>query len=350
MSNAHPEYQWTVGPPIFTPGPKGAFDDIAVKDPSIVFFENQWHVFYTTKGDRTTHGGASTSTSLAYVAAPTLEGLNAAPRIHLNEGGHLCPKFLCAPQIFYFKPHAAWYLILQVPVPGLTAHQAIFMTNPDIADPNGWTRPEVFTFQRKLSVFWIDFWVICDETHAHLFYTDHDGRMFRQEAPLDKFPFGFGDEELAVEERGADARSPWRLHEASHIYRVRSTGKYLALLEAIRPHPLEPSYWDSRCRFMFAMEADTLRGPWRRIESEPNAFWGDPDGLFNEDGTPSAYGQVSHPEAIRCGYDELLEIENDSPDILVQAFDATGIGEDFRYDFLPWELALMRIRVGGTPR
>lgn len=338
------KYHWTVCKTILTAGPEGALDDIAVKDPSIVFFDGRWHLFYTTKRRKIARGGLSTATSLAYVSAPSLEELNGAQRFELNEAGRLCPKFLCAPQVFFFRPHALWYMILQVPVPGLTAHQAVFMTNSDIGDPFGWSKPEVFTFQRKLSMFWIDFWVICDDTHAHLFYTDHDGRMFRQEAPLERFPFGFGVEELAVEERGVDGRGPWRLHEASHIYRVKSTGRYLALLEAVRPHPLEPSYWDSRCRFMFAMAADNLRGPWRRVEGDANQFWGDPKNLYNEDGTPSDYGQFSHPEAIRSGHDERLEVENDRPPMLLQSFDASEIDEHFRYDHLPWELVLARPR------
>jgi len=329
--------RWLVSDPLFTAGPKGTFDDIAVKDPSIVHFDGKYHVFYTSICETTKSGYPRTVASVGYVCAAGLDALNQAPRTELTQEG----KPIIAPQVFYFTPHKLWYLIAQVALPGPLGLQPVFLTNPDISDPQGWSAPEPFTYQRKLTSFWIDFWVICDETHAHFFYTDHDGRMFRQEAPLEKFPLGFGIEEPAVEVRGRDKKGPWRLHEASHIYKIRGEQRYLALLEAVRPHPLEPSYWDSRCRFMFAMEAESLRGPWKRVERSNDEFWGDPDRLVNAgDGTPSAYGQMSHPEAIRCGYDQRLEVDNDAPDLLFQAFDASSIDEHFRYDFLPWELAL----------
>ena len=37
-----------------------------------------------------------------------------------------------------------------------------------------------------------------------------------------------------------------------------------------------------------------------------------------------------------------LEIDNYDLDLLFQAFDASGIGPDYDYNDLPWELAVMR--------
>ena len=183
-----------------------------------------------------------------------------------------------------------------------------------------------------------------DKKKAHLFYTDHEGSMFRFECPLEKFPDGYANEkeETVLTERGETSRGRWRLHEASHIYYVKKENKYLALLEAVYPHPTRKNYWDSRSRFMFAMVADKLEGPWRRVEADQNEFAGDPAYLFNEDGSKSNYDQVSHFELIRSGYDQCLEIEDFNLQLLFQAFDADNIGSDFNYDFLPWELAVMR--------
>ncbi len=69
-------------------------------------------------------------------------------------------------------------------------------------------------------------------------------------------------------------------------------------------------------------------------------FWGAPELLIDAAGKSGPYHQVSHPEAIRAGFDERLEIETDEPDLLLQGFDATFIDATYDYDFLPWELAL----------
>lgn len=338
--NTH--YKWKISESVFQAGRKGTFDDIAVKDPSIVYHNGMQHLFYTAKGETTTSGYPSTSTSIGYVAASEFSKLNQAPRKDLNAGGRLCPKPLCAPQVFYFSPHKIWYMIAQVPIDGRLGVLPVFMTNPDLSDPAGWSRPEIFSFQRRLETFWIDFWVIADdEGSVHLFYTDHDGRMFRQETRVEDFPYGFGTEQEAVFVRGTDARGPWRLHEASHLYRLAGDGGYVALLEAVRPHPLNPAYWDSRSRFMFAMYSPSLRGPWKRVEGQEDVFWGDPDNLLDQHGDPTPYGQISHPEAIRTRADEKPEVESITPKVLIQTFDATAIDEHFRYDFLPWKLFLV---------
>jgi len=45
-----PYKHWTVSKPVFKAGTKGSFDDVAVKDPSIVFYSGKYHLFYTSKG------------------------------------------------------------------------------------------------------------------------------------------------------------------------------------------------------------------------------------------------------------------------------------------------------------
>ena len=41
---------WMAGPPLFSAGQPGAFDKTAVKDPSIVFADGLWRLFYTARG------------------------------------------------------------------------------------------------------------------------------------------------------------------------------------------------------------------------------------------------------------------------------------------------------------
>ncbi|MEN8250872.1 MAG: non-reducing end alpha-L-arabinofuranosidase family hydrolase, partial [Bacteroidota bacterium] len=255
----------------------------------------------------------------------------------------LYESVIVAPQVFYFEPQGLWYIVAQTLVEGMPDLMPIYMTNPDIEDINGWTKPQILKTGKINNGFWIDFWVICDETKAHLFYTDHEGSMFRFESPIEEFPHGFTDRDKTVLSIvGEDETGVWRLHEASHIYYVKKENKYLALLEAVRPHPTHRNYWDSRYRFHIAVVADKLEGPWERVEPEMNEFMGDPDNLFYEDGTKCVYDNVSHPELIRSGYDQRLEIEDYNLQLLFQSFDADGMGPEYDYNDLPYELAIMK--------
>lgn len=362
--------QWVVSDPVFQAGCAGTFDDIAVKDPAIVFYNGKYHMFYTSKVRRDTFASGvpgvdpRSCSGVGYVSAPTLEGLKGAPRYNFGEivGGQVI-----APQVFYFEPHKLWYLIAQVSVRGTgikrpemfsnrrvaAAAEAsgdpdlmpVYLTNPDIENVHGWSKPKPIRTRKNYADFWIDFWVICDEAKAHLFYTDHRGSMFRMECPIDQFPDGFKDsvDEIAFTDSGETLFGRWRMHEASHIYYVKSANKYLCLLEAVYPHPTRPNYWDSRSRFMFAVVADRLEGPWKRIETDgPNDFAGDPGNLTRLNGIRSNYDQVSHFEIIRKTHDQRFEIEDFNFVLLFQAFDSENIGDDFHYDDLPWELALMK--------
>ena len=68
--------QWSVDSLVLLPGPKGSFDEVAVKDPTVVFYEGTWHVFYTARSKEEYTTG--------YVSAETLAGLQKAPRHELK--------------------------------------------------------------------------------------------------------------------------------------------------------------------------------------------------------------------------------------------------------------------------
>ena len=69
--------QWKVGDPIFGKGEIGTFDEISVKDPTIVFYENEWHLFYTARSNN--------EYTTAYVSAGDLESFNDAERFELEQ-------------------------------------------------------------------------------------------------------------------------------------------------------------------------------------------------------------------------------------------------------------------------
>lgn len=342
---AMPFEKWTVSNTVLSAGRPGSFDDIAVKDPAIVFYNGRYHVFYTSKVSRDTartlRNIERQRSGLGYVSAPTLQELNTAPRYDFN---NLFGAVVIAPQVFCYEPQKLWYLIAQIPAQGEKPDlKPVYSTNRNIENVHDWSKPRVIPTKKQNDGFWIDFWVICDAAKAHLFYTDHRGSLFRMETPLDRFPdFSRSADETVLTERGENATGRWRLHEASHIYYVKSARKYLALLEAVYPHPTRKNYWDSRNRFMFAMVADRLEGPWDRVETSRNEFAGDPARLFRADGRRAKYGQVSHFEIVRPGYDQKFEIPDFQFVLLFQGFDARQTPDDYSYDDLPWELALMR--------
>jgi len=330
--------RWTVSPPIFQAGSQGSFDDIATKDPSIVYHNGKYHLFYTSKSHLQNN---KVRTGLGYTSAKTLAELNTAKRYDLND---MLESVIIAPQLFYFRPHKLWYLVGHTGGKRLHKLTPVYLTNPNLDDIDGWSKPKTLpTAERSNKDFWIDFWVICDDTHAHLFYTDHSGKVFRQQTTVIQFPLGFdqSQETVAVEASGKDKQGDWRIHEASHIYHVQSDNRYLMLVEATRPHPKKSQYWDSRNRFLLGFTADELTGPWQRTEPTDSQHFGNPHTLFNPDGSSSKYAQVSHPELIRAGFDERLTIQDYNLKMLFQGFDATGVTADYDYHHLPWKISVM---------
>jgi len=340
-----PYRRWFVSEPVLQAGAAGTFDDISVKDPTIVRYGGKYHLFYTSKASwaaaKNYEHLSKGRSAVVYVAAETLEGLKDAERHNLSE---IYEYVIVAPQVFYFAPQKKWYLVAQTLVDARPDLMPIYMTNDDVGDVRGWSKPKELKTRKSHDGFWIDFWVICDEANAHLFYTDHRGGVFRMECPIDRFPQGLARsrEETVLAERGENEIGRWRLHEASHVYHVKGADEYLMLVEGVYPHPTRKNYWDSRTRFMFAYVADKLEGPWHRAEDGPEEFAGDPAHLYYEHGIKCPYDQVSHFELIRSGYDQRLEIDNYDLDLLFQAFDARDIGPDYDYNDLPWELAIMR--------
>jgi len=333
--------KWTVGKTLLTAGEKDAFDNVAVKDSSIVFYDGKYHLFYTAKMSQENEGKIKYDISTGYVAAESLEGLAAAKRYNLEDTAGV---ELIAPQIFYFEPQKLWYLVGHRRNKGKPNLMPIYMTNPDINNVYGWSESTDIKTAKSNDNFWIDFWVICDDEKAHLFYSDQRGSVLRMECPIGEFPKGFATskEDISLTVTGQDDYAGWSMFEAQHVYHVKNPDKYLIVLECGYYEADKNWFGDARRRFMIAMVADKLEGPWVRIEENENEFFACGPSIFNEDGTKSDYTQVSHPELIRSGYDQKLEIEDYNIQIMFQSFDGTKIPDGYNYNELPWELLLIR--------
>ncbi|RKX45692.1 MAG: hypothetical protein DRP64_04320 [Verrucomicrobia bacterium] len=222
--------------------------------------------------------------------------------------------------------------------------QPIYLTNPDINNVHGWSKPQDLATAKRTDGFWIDFWVICDDRKAHLFSMDQTGAVLRMECPIADFPQGFATatDSEALFLRGEDEIGKWIAFEAEHVYHVKNPDKYFMILEGGYYKDSRKYFGDARKRFLVGLVADQLEGPWTRVEQADHEYFGQGTNLFNEDGSRSAYTQVSHPELIRSGYDQKLEIENFNIDMIFQSFNGAAWPDNYHYNELPWELAIMR--------
>ncbi len=302
-------FRWTYGAPILEPGPEGAFDSQAVKDPSIVFHDGAWHLFYTASNGHTCR--------LGYASAPTLERLRDAPRHELaqavNSGLSTPPnKYAAAPQVFFFEPQEVWYLVFQTRD---SNYLPVYMTTRDIAEPDSWSAPRTLACKEE-DAKWIDFWVLCDDARAYLFYTREHRDLYAMETTLERFPEGFSAPRAVFS----------ALHEAAHIYKAAGRGEYHMIYE-------ERDQQDIR-HFRLAVARHPL-GPWTATDA---SYATGEQLAFLDEGAPWA-GEVSHIEAVRRGCNQRLEYDPDAPRLL---FQSTRPGEHRGpYPLLVWRLGLM---------
>jgi hypothetical protein len=208
-----PPYRWVLSAPVIAPAGRPDDPCHAIKDPTVVFHDGRWHLFCTIRCRKRTH-------QIEYLSFADWSKTADAKRHVLT----LTDGYFCAPQVFYFTPHKKWYLVYQVADPTRKPQlQPAFSTTADLTDPTSWTKPALL-FERDPEgvTGWIDFWVICDDTHARLFFTSLNGKMWRSDAKLADFPHGWSKPEVVLQ---------GDIFEASHTYRVKGGG-YLTIVEA----------------------------------------------------------------------------------------------------------------------
>ena len=295
--------KWEIGAPVFSQGPAGSFDEVSVKDPSIVFFEGKWRLFFTacSKSEYVT----------GYAAAAKLTDLNSAPRHELTmiRGRS---RYGCAPQIFHFTPQKKWYLIHQNRD---SNYQPMFSTTATIDKPESWSIPQKLIEKDHRSK-WIDFWVICDDKKAYLFYTQgHNGVIVRSTG-IDRFPSGWGPAKEVLR----------NIHEAVHIYKVKDRREFHMIYELNKRN----------VRSFGIATATKLEGPWKRVTDR----YATGDQLKWAGGVKPWTEMVSHGELLRAGYDEKMEYEPKNCRWLIQG--VMKKDTNVSYPSLPWKLGVMR--------
>ncbi|MFI7542243.1 non-reducing end alpha-L-arabinofuranosidase family hydrolase [Actinoplanes sp. NPDC049599] len=306
-------FRWSSSDILMQPKPDGSHPEVAIKDPSVVYYGGRYHVF-ATQATGTGWGLEYRSfTDWSQAAAATPYFLDRTP----IGGG-----YRAAPMVFYFAPQRLWYLIFQ-------NGNAAYSTNPDIANPAGWSAPRNFfsavppiVEANKGNGSWLDFTMACDAANCYLYSADDNGHIYRSQTSMANFPNGMGNTVIML----SDA-NPYALFEAPQVYKIAGRSQYLLIVEAI----------GGSGRYFRSWTATSLNGSWTPLAaSESNSFAGNSNVTFP---SSAKWSQgVSHGELIRTGYDQNLELSPCNLRFLYQGL-APGAGGD--YGRLPYKLGLL---------
>jgi hypothetical protein len=303
--------KWKASGVLVAPKPDETHPAVSVKDPTVVFFGNKWHIYATTA----LRGGWS----MVYLNFPEWSKAPDADLYYIDNNPNL-RGYHCAPHIFYFTPHKKWYLIFQSQPPQYT-------TTDDLSKPESWPRPQNFFDRRPRSAprLWIDYHIICDDTHAYLFFTGDDGRFYRSRTKIDDFPKGMSDPEIAIRGRRDS------LFEGSITYKIKGTDTYLTLIEALSP-----------ARYYRAWTSNDLNGEWTPVPGADS--WQTPFAGINnvtfEGGVEPWTRDISHGEMLRDGHDEKMILDPNNLKFLFQGRDP-AINRP--YNQLPYRLGLLTL-------
>jgi len=303
-------FQWRVSQPLVAPLDRPGDLCYSVKDPSLVYYEGRWHLFCSIRGQNRSH-------QIEYLSFASWDKVAEAERhvLKMHDG------FFCAPQVLYFRPHGKWYLICQASDDSWEPkYGAAYATTTDVADPASWSPLAPLQHRKADAKSGLDFWVICDEAKAHLFFTTLDGRMWREETPLAKFPTGWSEPVLTIQ---------GDIFEASHTYKLKGLDKYLTLVEAQGGHG-----W----RYYKAYLADRLDGEWTPLAATRDQAFAS---MANTHPVgPRWTDSISHGELLRAGFDERLEVDPGDRRFLFQGIaDKERSGK--KYGEIPWRLGML---------
>jgi hypothetical protein len=302
---------WEYGRPLISPVKRQREPSRAQKDPTVVFYDGKWHVFMTVKLPR--------RSAIEHCSFADWERADEAPRAILTVSDS---DYYCAPQVFYFSPHKTWYLIYQMGVPGVDKMWVAYSTTSDISKPDSWTAAQAILDggpNDPREVGGLDYWIICDDERAYLFYTSLDGKMWRLWTKLEDFPHGFDHCQLALSAK---------VFEASHTYRLKGLNKYLTVIEE-----------DGR-RYYKAFIADRLDGAWTPVADsaeKPFAGW---KNIRPAAGVEAWTDNVSHGELIRDGFDQTLTVDPNDLKFVFQGMLDEQKSERSYGDF-PWRIGML---------
>jgi hypothetical protein len=287
---------------------------VSVKDPTVVHYNGLWHIYATA------YSTSAKTWTMVYLNFKDWSEAPNAKLTYIDINPNLT-GYHCAPNLFYFSPHKKWYLVFQ-------SQQPQYCTTDDISKPETWTAPQNFFDRLPASTprLPIDYHVICDNTHAYLFFTGDNGCFYRSRTRIEDFPRGMSDPEIAIQ----DNRN--NLFEGSMTYKIKgTTSTYLTMIEALSP-----------ARYYRAWTSDDLNGQWTPLpgaDSWERPFAGINNVTF-EDGVTPWTRDISHGELLRDNYDQTPTIDPNNLQFLYQGRDPQSRGN---YSLLPYRLGLLTL-------
>lgn len=289
------QFSWTSTQPLITPA---SADNVSIKDPTVVYYNGLYNVFATVFDTK------RNAWSSVYLNFADFAHANQATQVSMS---NKATGDTVAPEVFYFRPQNKWYLIYQ--------WGPKYSTNTDISNPDGWTAPTALLTGGPPNG--IDYWVICDESSCHLFFSGDDGKLYHSKTSLANFPNFSGYSVVMTDEVG-------KLFEASNVYKVEGHNQYLLLVEAYGP------------RYFRSWTSSSLDGPWSPLaDTQSNPFAGAANVTF--DGGKWT-DDISHGEMLRSGYDETLSI---NPCKLQYLYQGTAPGFTGDYRLIPYRLGVI---------
>jgi hypothetical protein len=304
-------FSWKSLPVLIWParGDNDAARGRGIKEPTAVFYQNKWHLFATVRNEKPTH-------QIVYLSFADWNEADKSPRHILK----LDENHSASPQVFYFEPQRKWYLIYQIANSKTKPEiQPVYSTTDDISNPDSWSRPQpLFATQPENVRLWTDFWVICTEERAFVFFSSRDGNLWRSGTRVEDFPGKWSQPQNCLESD---------VLQGARVYHLRGFRKYLTIIEA----------QETGRRYCKAFWADYPNGRWDDLAvSEKRPF----AGKKNIKQDPQWIEQVSRGEILRSSYDQRMEI-----DPLHIQFLFAGIDEydktDRGYGQIPWRIGLL---------
>ena len=209
--------------------------------------------------------------------------------------------------------------------------QISYSTTTDITDPTSWSKAQpIFRNDAEdpRPKGGLDYWIICDQQRAYLFYTTLDGRLWRMSTSLNEFPYGFGQLEVALQ---AD------IFEASHTYRLEGLDRYLTIVEAVRKSSI----------YYKAYIAESLDGDWVPVaDSWEKPFAGQVN-VRPASGVSVWTDNIGHVELVRAGNDQTMPINPDKLQLVFQGIMQTQISGHGR---MPWRIGILTPVGEGAPK
>lgn len=313
--------QWEYSAPLITPEKRDVDRSRAQKDPTLVYYKDRWHVFMTVK--------LPGRSAIEHCSFRNWSEADQSRRTILKVSDS---DYYCAPQVFYFEPHRKWYLIYQMGVAGQKKMWVAYSTTTDINDPESWTNAKPILDggnDDPRTVGGLDYWIICDDSRAFLFYTSLDGRMWRLWTTLDEFPKGFRDCQIALQAN---------IFEASHTYRIKGSAQYLTIIE------------ENGRRYYKAYLADRLDGPWKPIADTADQAFAGRKNIRPATGAAAWTDNVSHGELVRAGHDQTLTIDPTNLQFVFQGM-LDRHKQDKGYGDFQWRIGILTPVAGeDSPR